>query len=280
MDMHRSTAQRGSPGMIEAIRPALKSVLLALNSHLARKTEDSELRELIRKLQPVDCGTELIRIGASGDGGYLIPDDLEGIRYCFSPGVSSISEFENQLADRHIHSYLADYSVDAPSILRPEFTFDKKFVGATDSGIFITLQTWKDQYLRDYSGDLLLQMDIEGAEYEVILNAPDKLLDQFRIIAIEFHGLDRLFDAFAFRFLSACFSKLLRLFYVVHIHPNNGAITIRSGDIEIPPTMEFSFLNRKRVTHTTPQTKFPHRLDADNTNRKHMVLPKCWYTAI
>ncbi len=264
--------------MMEAIRPAVKSALLSCDIHLAKKTRDSDLRALIQDLRPVDCGIPLIRVGASGDGGYLIPDDLDGIEYCFSPGVSSVSAFEDQLADRGIKSFLADYSVDAPAILRPEFTFDKKFLGAWDGGNFFTLQTWKDKYLKDYEGDLLLQMDIEGAEYEVLLNVPDRLLDQFRIVVIEFHALDRLFDAFAFSLLSTCFRKLLQSFHVVHIHPNNSATTIRHEGIEIPPTMEFSFLHKKRVSRTTPQTRFPHPLDVDNAGGKHVALPRCWYT--
>lgn len=233
----------------------------------------------MQKLRPLDCGIDLIRMGGCGDGGYLIPNDLEGIEYCFSPGVNLISEFEDQLADRHISSYLADYSVDSPPISRPELTFDKKFLGASDRDHFFTLATWKDKYLKDYSGDLLLQMDIEGAEYEVILSTPDKLLDQFRIIVIEFHGLDRLFDSFAFSLLSPCFEKLLQSFQVVHIHPNNCARIIKNGDIEIPPIMEFTLINKRRVKHTAPRTNFPHQLDADNTNRKRVVLPRCWYSA-
>ncbi|MGA8739910.1 MAG: hypothetical protein WB561_01840, partial [Terracidiphilus sp.] len=108
----------------------------------------------------------MIRFGGDGDGGYLVPDDLEGIEYCFSPGVSFLSKFENELADRNIKSFLADYSVDAPTIIRPEFTFDKKFLGSWDRDKFITLASWKDQYLKGYSGDLILQMDIESAEWE------------------------------------------------------------------------------------------------------------------
>jgi hypothetical protein len=208
----------------------------------------------------------------------LIPDDLTGIEYCFSPGVSGVVNFEDELADRRIRSFLADYSVDAPPMMRPEFVFDKKFLGASDHGNCFTLGTWKEKYLKGYSGDLLLQMDIEGAECEVILNAPDSLLKQFRIIVIEFHSLDRLFDWFAFRFLASCFEKLLNDFYVVHAHPNNDFDLVRSGGIEIPPVIEFTFLNKSRAKTVIPRSDFPHRLDADNTAKKHIDLPTCWYS--
>lgn len=233
---------------------------------------------LIAKLQPQDTGRNLIRIGGAGDGGYLVPDDLEGIQYCFSPGVATTSDFENDLADRGIHSFLADYSVEKPPILRPEFTFDKRYLGATDTPPFITLASWKEKYLGGYNGDLILQMDIEGSEYPVLFNTPDSLLRQFRIIVIEFHQLQKLFDPFVFELFSACFEKLLQSFCVVHIHPNNGTNVARRGSLEIPIYMEFTFLNRSRVSTLEPIRSFPHKLDARNDPaEKDLVLPKCWY---
>lgn len=263
------------------LRPAYNTLFrpkyISMKRRGARRTSDAALLNLIQKLKPQDCGVDLIRIGGSNDGGYLIPDDLEGIEYCFSPGVSTVSDFENQIADRGIQSYLADYSVEKPFIMRPEFVFDKKFLGGYDHDMFFTLATWKNQYLKDYSGDLLLQMDIEGGEYEVILSTPESLLSQFRIIVIEFHEMDRLFDALIFRLLSPCFEKLLRSFEVVHIHPNNYAPVESRGRIQIPPILEFTFLNKRRVKSITPRVNFPHELDADNTGHRHIALPKCWY---
>lgn len=260
------------------IKTAIRSALFALGFRVIRRTKVADILDLMQKLRPQDCGIDLIRIGGSGDGGYLIPDDLEGIEYCFSPGVSAVSDFENHLADLHIRSYLADYSVTSPPIDRPEFTFDKKFLGSSNRKNYFTLASWKATYLNGYTGDLILQMDIEGSEYEVILNLPDSLLDQFRIMVIEFHDLDRLFDPFAFRLISSCFERLRGSFHVAHIHPNSQDGSLRCGDIEVPRSMEFTFLNKKRASRTKPQVAFPHKLDADNLPGTSLVLPKCWYS--
>ncbi len=261
------------------MRSALRSAVMTLNLNVARQTGKSDLQDLLRKLRPLNCGVELIRIGRAGDGGYLVPNDLSGIEYCFSPGVGPSTDFELQLADRNIRSFLADYSVESPPVDRPEFTFDRKYLGASDTEPYVTLASWKNKYLREYMGDLLLQMDIEGAEYEVILSTPDDLLDQFRILVIEFHSLHKLFDPFCYRLIAAAFQKLLRTFYVAHIHPNNSCEIAKRGKIEIPGMMEFTFLNRKRVDRTSPQTKFPHELDCDNFPSRTMPLPRCWYEA-
>jgi hypothetical protein len=264
--------------MIARLRSFLKSGLFALGYNLSRHTSSAAIKGLLSKLRPMDCGIELIRIGSDMDGGYLVPDDLEGIEYCFSPGVSTDSDFEDHLARQYkIKSFLADYSVDAPPIHRPEFIFDKNFLGCSERDPFITMQFWKDKYLKGYNGDLILQMDIEGGEYEVLCNAPDSLLDQFRILAIEFHSLDRLFDHFGFEFLSACFEKLLQFFYVVHIHPNNCCGSVKKGDLQIPLVMEFTFLNKKRVQAVKPQRSFPHKLDREDVPGEPLLLPRCWY---
>jgi hypothetical protein len=146
-------------------RDFARTSILSLGYNLSERSNPGDLRRLIGQLRPEDCGYELIRIGAPADGGYLIPNDLNGSEYCFSPGVSTISTFENHLAEWNIKSFLADYSNECPPIIRPEFVFDKKCLGCGIDGNHITLSAWKERYLPRYQGDLLLQMDIEGSEY-------------------------------------------------------------------------------------------------------------------
>ncbi len=256
----------------------IKRWLLDLGINVSKPTNTTNVLSLIEKLRPRDCGIRLIRIGGDRDGGYLIPDDLEGIEYCFSPGVNTTSTFEDHLANLNIRSFLADYSVDSPPITRNEFTFDKKFLGAANHDEYFTLAAWKDKYLKDYDREIIMQMDIEGCEYEVILSTPDELLMQFRIIIIEFHFLDKVFDRFAFRTISSCFNKLLQYFHVVHIHPNNCCGSVRRGGVVVPRVIEFTFLNKNRVNSSNAQVVFPHKLDADNaTNMPPLPLPKCWH---
>ena len=250
----------------------------ALGRNVTRMTRDADVRELIQRLRPVDCGVKLIRIGGDGDGGYLLPDDLEGIEYCFSPGVGPVAEFENHLASLGIRSFLADYSVDSPPGNRPEFTFDKKFLGANDTETSLTIQSWRNKYLGNYAGDLLLQMDIEGAEYEAILSTPVDVLNGFRIIVVEFHFLEKIFDRFVFRLYKACFERMLSNFHVVHIHPNNCCGSVKKNDLEVPRVMEFTFYNKKRVAEASARRDFPHVLDRDNNaGRGVLALPGCWY---
>jgi hypothetical protein len=244
---------------------------------LARRVAVGDVSSLIQSLRPRQTAVPLIRLGGNGDGGYLVPDDLSGIEYCFSPGVNRTADFENALAERGVRSFLADYSVEQPPLLRPEFVFDRKFIGSWDDETYMTFGRWKDKYLPGYQGELLLQMDIEGSEYEVILNTTSELLSACRIIVVELHALERLFDPFAYRIIKACVDKLLRDFYVVHAHPNNCSGVSSFNGIQIPHVVELTLYNRRRAAPGDYCREFPHPLDVDNCrNRPSVTLPTGW----
>ncbi|RMD76795.1 MAG: hypothetical protein D6823_07770, partial [Chloroflexi bacterium] len=105
---------------------------------------------------------------------------------------------------------------------------------------------------------------------------PD-LLQRFRIMIIEFHHLDQLWNKWFFHTASRAIVKLLQTHACVHIHPNNCRNIVRLGNIAIPPTMEFTFLRRDRLHGTTFRRDFPHPLDSDNTEKQRITLPACWY---
>jgi hypothetical protein len=251
-----------------------------LGWHSAPRTPLASLRALLRALRPLEPGIELIRIGPDNDGGYLVPDDLDGIRYVFSPGVSNESGFEAQLADRGMQVFLADHSVDGPAVTHPRFVFDKRFVGCLTDARCMTLDDWHAAKLgadADADAELLLQMDIEGAEYETLLAASPALLDRFRIMVVEFHGLPQLWNAPFFAIASRVFYKLLATHAVVHIHPNNCCGSVTSSGLEIPRIAEFTWLRRDRLRSTAYRTTFPHPLDRPNVAKKPLHLARCWY---
>lgn len=252
-------------------------ILSKINIHPARLTDKNELQVLLTKLRPVSCERGLIRIGPEGDGGYLVPDDLEGIKACFSPGVALVSGFEKECAERKMEVFLADKSVDAPEESHELFHFTKKYIGVTTNNDFMTLDDWVESSIPESQEDLLIQIDIEGFEYEVFLGVSDKLMKRFRIITVEFHHLNQLWNKPFFTLASRVFDKMLQTHTCVHNHPNNGGGSVKYGDIEIPRLTELTFLRNDRLSNSTFVDVFPHPLDCDNTNNPALYLPKCWY---
>ena len=248
-----------------------------VNVYPTKMTSRDDLQTLIYKLHPVSCSKELIRLGPKGDGGYLVPNDLDGIEACFSPGVSCVSGFEKDCADLGMKVFLADKSVEQPAESHRRFDFTKKFVGAISNDDFMTLGNWVNSSKLEPDSDLLLQIDIEGCEYEVFLSMPDSLLHRFRIIVVEFHQLAQLWSKPFFNIASTAFEKILQTHTCVHIHPNNYCGYLDVNGLKIPRVSEFTFLRNDRITDPSFQIFFPNPLDVDSSDRPSLILPRCWY---
>lgn len=231
-------------------------------------------RELMRRMWPVTTRHPLRRFGGDGDGAYILPDDLAGIEAVISPGVSTVARFEEDMAALGMECFLIDKSVEAPPADNPRFHFTPKFLGLVDEGAFVTLDSFVEAHAPGAS-DLLLQMDIEGAEWAVLANVSERLLRRFRIMAIEFHELERLLYSDVHR---AVLDRLLHSHHVVHLHVNNEGDIKQRGDLGFPLYLEATFLRKDRAEPTGFATRFPHPLDIVNSPTKpRLDLPASWH---
>jgi hypothetical protein len=257
----------------------LKTAMARLGLKRQKMTKYQMVEEFIETLRPQSVERPLVRIGGGGDGSYLLPDDFDRLVGLYSPGVAGSSSFERVFADRGVNCFLADYSVDGPAEENKRFFFEKKFLGASSINQFIRLEEWVNRNTPE-PGDLVLQMDIEGAEYEVILDTHREILSRFRIMVIEFHGLDLLFSRSTFPYIKQAFAKLLEDFVVVHIHPNNCSPSVFYKNIEVPPVLEITFYRKDRFKAANTPLHFPHELDEINVpGTPDVVLPEIWYSS-
>lgn len=263
----------------KVIKKFLINKLLEKGLEIKLMTKKEKVVSLIDKLHPVKINKDLIRIGPNSDGGYLVPNDLEDLEACFSPGVDKVSEFELGCLNRGMNIFMADKSVEKPNLNIPEenYNFIKKYIGFFNNEDFVTMDNWVNSSNVSKEKDLLLQMDIEGAEYLSIINISDNLLNRFRVIVIEFHSLDMLWDEHFYDLANSVFCKLLQNHYCVHIHPNNCCGIETKLDVAIPRVAEFTFIRKDRVEKIGFNNSFPHKLDFDNTSKKQIILPDNWY---
>ena len=259
------------------IKTFINEWLIQHGRFLGQSSSPEYLDEFFEHTKPVTTNYELIRAGDHGDGGYLIPNDLDDVDFCFSPGVSAVASFENFLTTRNIPCFLADYSVEAPPFENKLFDFEKKYLGTCNSEVFTTLDSWVARKAPNLKNGIL-QMDIEGHEYSIILTLNPETLKKFKIIVIEFHDLEYLFDRFGFNLINLCFEKLLKDFEIVHMHPNNYYAPIQFRDYSIPPLMEVTFFRKDCIKEKAFSKNFPHPLDASNVpDKPDVLLPSCWY---
>lgn len=248
---------------------------------VVRRTPTERVTRLLSTMYPKDSGHELIRMGGSNDGGYLIPDDLDGIAACFSPGVDTSSAFELDCARRGMELYLADASVDevGPELKGIPHAFEKKFIGVSNDPNYMTLESWVNRQQLQ-SNELLLQMDIEGAEYEALMNCSSDFLSRFRIICIELHHIGEWWNPRYFEVVSKALGQITRNHECVHIHPNNSATRTQYEGVELPNVMELTFLRKDRMKRAAFRTDFPHPLDEDCvTYKPTYVLPQAWFAS-
>jgi len=245
-----------------------------------RTTRKKDLLEIISKLHPIICDKQLIRVGTRyGDGGYLLPDDLDGIEACFSPGVGPEALFEHECANLGMKIFLADKSVEQPILKHSLFHFIQKYIGVVNDSDTMTINDWVLRSLpSNDKSDLLLQMDIEGDEYSVLLATPQEILNRFRIIIVEFHWLENLWSLTFYGLFKDIINKLLINHSCLHIHPNNNVNIFKWQGIDIPSVIEVTFLRNDRVNKLGDRTEFPHSLDfRNNPFINDIILPKQWY---
>ena len=224
------------------------------------------LLSFTNKLRPVKLDQPLIRVGDDKDGGYLIPDDLTGIHACFSPGVDDIASFEQDLLAKGIGSHLADYSVESIPAGTKALSFEKKFLGASSHDNFISLEDWVNKYEPNASeNSLLLQMDIEGAEYQTLLSCPEYILNKFKIMVVEFHSIETWSQVDFLNIVESTFNKLLKSHTVVHNHPNNAMGIVNLNGFKYPRLIELTFY-KNNLFAGSGLASLPHPLDRPNVN--------------
>lgn len=237
----------------------------------------SDVTALVASLRPFRTEHRLVRLGARHDGGYLVPDDLEGLTACFSPGVGTIAAFEADIESRGIPAFLLDPTVPPPGGF--ERRFEARFLGTVTSDTSTTLEDWVARAVGPEPGAPLLQMDIEGDEWDVLESASRELLRRFRIVVVELHDLDRMRDPEWLSRHLGIIQRLMRDFVVVHLHANNCCVPVTVRGIAIPPVLEVTLHRRDRVMHADPLVDAHHPMDRPNlTDLPDRPLGPAWGT--
>ena len=259
----------------------VKKKLQESNINVSRLAPIDEVLEFVSLFRNNIIPCDLTRIGGDNDGGYLVPCNVGDIQYCFSPGVDRTAKFEQELSSKYnIKSFLADASVQHAPAADPNFHFIQKFIGTDTVGNFITLTDWLNDCIGENSGRKILQMDIEGAEYDVLLYESIETLASFSYIIIEFHYWQKIFENDFLRILNVVFKKLLKNFAICHVHPNNCCGVHTLNEVSVPQVLEVTFIHKDFVSATSggDAIVFPHVLDQPNDpSLEDIYMPDIWW---
>jgi hypothetical protein len=264
-----------------SIKSKIKQAAFKNHYWIEKLNSKVELHEFLEQFRSNYISCDLIRIGGEGDGGYLLPNVFDKISYCFSPGVDYTANFEKELSENFgIKSFMADASVEMAPFADKNFDFIPKFLGAHSRENFITLSDWISQSNLESDTNLLLQMDIEGGEYDVLIYENSQTLASFSAMVIEFHSLQKLFEKDFLKMVSAIFEKIYKNFSICHVHPNNCCGIASLDGIEIPRVIEVTFIRNDLITEYANENSLslPHPLDSKNVkNNDDIFMPFEWW---
>jgi hypothetical protein len=222
-------------------------------------------------VRPLSCeGLRKVRVGnPTGDGGYVMADDFGAVSGALSLGIGDDISWDLSIAARGIPVFQFDHTVEPPESGKgnPLLHFNKVGIGAVDSdaGPMRTISRILSEEMAGCRGDLILKMDIDGAEWDVLAAMPDDVLARFRQICIEVHNpLGRPSDGAARMRNLRIFERLATSFAPVHLHANNAGPVRTFLGSAVPKLLEITYLRRDGRTFAPSQEAFPGPLDVPN----------------
>ena len=257
-------------GLLIAVAVSGTSILLPKDARETSGAADTRsykqhvrqsLFALLRPVKLTNCVIE--RFGEPHDGGYLMCANLLGsVEAAYSYGISGYDQWGCD-ASRKLRIPLHEYDCfdrREPACPGGDTHFHAECVGPAASVIDgQPFDTVANQIARngDAGKRLVLKIDVEGAEWNVFLLAPDSVFERIDQLVVEFHGVDD--DRFV-----AAVETIKRFFHVAHVHFNNY-----SCDPQLAPfpaaAYEVLFVNKRlAVVDGSPGEWGPHATDAPN----------------
>lgn len=230
-------------------------------------TDAQRAAALLRMLEPRDAvGARYVRLGRDNDGGYVMVADLLAGGVAYSLGISDDVSWDRAMAERGYDVFQYDHTIETLPESNKRFRFEKTGICgfAQDDEVFRSLDTLIARNGHAGRDDLVLKIDIEGAEWDVFSTILDSTLLRFSQIVVEFHWFDKAGDNEFFGKAYAALSKLGTHFVPVHVHANNHYDFRVVGGVVVPPLVEVTYI-RRGTLQTDPCTRtFPTDLDQPN----------------
>ncbi len=257
-----------------------KSLLFKKGFILEKMASADKIKEFISLFRNNYLPVNMIRVGGASDGGYLVPNKLSSIKYCFSLGCDNLLNFELDLSKNfQIKSFIADGSMSSLPSKNKDIEFTSKYIGVENGKNFISLSRFVNNKVGKNETNMILQMDIEGYEYEVLSQETEEFFSRFDIIIMEFHQTQNIFLNESLKMLNANFNKIFKNFSVCHIHPHNGLGIKKINDIKIPRGLEITFAQKNFIQGLeSDKILIPHPLDVRTIkDKKDMILPDIFW---
>ena len=222
-------------------------------------------------LVPIKQESKKVRVGGNEDGGYVcLETSLSKGMDVLSFGVGPVISFEKDLLknyDATVTCY--DESVEIPMTTLNRYsklTYVKEFLTKDNVNAIFD----------EYEYPVLVQMDIEGCEFDFFENITPENMEKIETLILELHfewplkiDKQRILD---------CLERLNETHVCYHLHGNNNLYKVVKGT-EVPIALEASYIKKDLSTGTEIDNQtYPLRgLDFKNTGDQRPAFIMNWW---
>jgi hypothetical protein len=260
-----SGAERIAPSGNASLSIPVKAVVSDAADHFELRDRIVALGRLLRPMQAV--GRAKRRFGSAHDGGYVMLDDLAGLKAAFSLGVAGNVDWDLEMAQEGLPVLQFDHSIDDVPATHPLCTFHAAMIGPQPGQVsFDALVTnYTEEPLENAAA--IMKMDIEHWEWPTLAEAQPASLRKIRQLTVEFHCMDLIADQYWYRQAHRALSNVREELNVVHVHANAIGGSLLVGGVPFPNVLEVTFASRQHYTFDETNEQFPTALDGANDPR-------------
>ena len=163
----------------------------------------------------------------------------------YSFGISDDVSWDLDMARRGYDIFMYDPTIDALPLSNDKFHFFKEGIFGIEvkEKSLNTLENFIKRNGHENKSNMILKMDVEGAEWSFLSTVSSKTLSQFDQMTFEFHKMILSKSKERIMLVFNCFSKIIQTHSLVHAHANNyGGFIILDDNNLFPNNLELTFV--------------------------------------
>jgi hypothetical protein len=202
-----------------------------------------------------------IRLGPSGDGGYIVPEELIlNSTNLVTFGVGGDINFEKQYAEKYNKNVVC-YDQEPDLKVFPEFEslkINDLFNINNKIKYYKTHITSNNINNINFDKNTILKMDIEGCEWDVLRSF--NFTENISVLIIEFHINNEYFRTGNLFSINDVILKLNKFMKLIHVHGNNNEGYI--NNTKLPNVLECTYINKiLENNYEIDYSNYPSSLD-------------------
>lgn len=218
-------------------------------------------KKILRLLTPQDVvDMSFVRVGNERDGGYVMLDRGLQNSVAYSFGISEDVSWDQDMVDRGCEIYQFDHTINGLPYDNLHFHWKKLGISSNTEGDFISVPDIIKENGHQGNDDIILKMDIEGAEWDVFESLDVDCLSKFKQIVVELHSFVTGHTSHLERVVPIL-EKLNQTHQSVHIHANNYGWLGIIGGVMLPDVFELTYVRRADHQFAPCTREFPTPLD-------------------